>query len=88
MAVLEGFNVFIYTGINAFVYEGFNDFVIQASNDPGWMSHDWGGVLPDYILQTGPCMACNQEVAENDWYSDSAAKFPFCKGCAKAAGLP
>ena len=51
-------------------------------NDPGWMSHD-------YIPQTGPCMAClRREVGVNDWYSDSAAKFPFCKGCAKAAGLP
>ena len=46
-------------------------------NDPGWMSHD-------YIPQIGPRIACNQEVAENDWYSDIA----FCKGCAKAAGLP
>ena len=51
-------------------------------NDPGWMSHD-------YIPQTGPCMAClRREVGVNDWYSDSAAKFPFCKGCAKAAGYP
>ena len=30
-AVLEGFNILIYTGIYAFVYKGFNDFVIQAS---------------------------------------------------------
>ena len=31
VAVLEGFNILIYTGIYAFVYKGFNDFVIQAS---------------------------------------------------------
>ena len=41
-------------------------------NDPGWAVY---GV---------PCMACYQEVAVNDWYSDSAAKFPFCKGCEKS----
>ena len=31
VAVLEGFNILIYTGIFAFVYKGFNDFVIEAS---------------------------------------------------------
>ena len=46
-------------------------------NDPGWMSYE-------YIPQIGACIACNFEVAEDDWYSDIA----FCKGCAKAAGLP
>ena len=32
MAVLEGFNILIYTGIYDFVYKGLNDFVYTGKN--------------------------------------------------------